>query len=214
MRVAIAYRGVFNFQRINRVGVDSDILSDIQEVLDNHKDNLYNVFDGSDIDFYFSTYDIDQSINEIYESNLNLKYYGYIPTSMNPDDRWRVHRDHCKNLITQIREQIERSRDSYDLYIFTRPDIKFLKDLKSLEWDYSKFNILMEHLSGNCDDNFFIFPTEFLDSFDQSIDSLIKGGRITHEINHELVKRSVPIKYHVEYTKEEYLGHNVFEFCK
>ena len=45
MRVAIAYRGVFNFQRINRVGVDSDILSDIQEVLDNHKDNLYNVFD-------------------------------------------------------------------------------------------------------------------------------------------------------------------------
>ena len=87
MRVAIAYRGVFNFQRINRVGVDSDILSDIQEVLDNHKDNLYNVFDGSDIDFYFSTYDIDQSINEIYESNLNLKYYGYIPTSMNPDDR-------------------------------------------------------------------------------------------------------------------------------
>ena len=141
MRVAIAYRGVFNFQRINRVGVDSDILSDIQEVLDNHKVNLYNVFDGSDIDFYFSTYDIDQSINEIYESNLNLKYYGYITTSMNPDDRWRVHRDHCKNLITQIREQIERSRDSYDLYIFTRPDIKFLKDLKSLEWDYSKFNI-------------------------------------------------------------------------
>ena len=102
-----------------------------------------------------STYDLNEDVNKLYKNNLNLNYYGYIPTSRNPDDRWRVHRDHCKNLISNIKTYIERSRNNYDLFVFTRPDIKFLEDFKKLEWDYSKFNILMEHLSGNCDDNFF-----------------------------------------------------------
>ena len=214
MKIAIAYRGVFNFQKINQFGVDSNILLDIKENLDNHKNFLHDIFSNCEVDYYFSTYNLNDDVNKLYKDNLNLNYYGYIPTSKNPNERWRVHRDHCKNLILNIKTYIKRSRNNYDLFVFTRPDIKFLEDFKKLEWDYSKFNILMEHLSGNCDDNFFLFPANFFDKFEHSIDSLIKGDRISHEINHELVKRNIPIKYHVEYTEKEYLGHNLFKFCK
>ena len=100
------------------------------------------------------------------------------------------------------------------MFIFTRPDLKFLQDLKTLNWDYSKFNILIEHLSSNCDDNLWVFPTQFFDAFEKSIDSLNVGNRITHEINHELIKNSVPIKYYSKENRQEILGHTVFEICK
>ena len=37
---------------------------------------------------------------------------------------------------------------------------------------------------------------------------------MTHEINHELVKKLVPINYIAEYNDDLELGHEVFTICR
>ena len=117
MKIAIAYRGVFNFQKINQFGVDSNILLDIKENLDNHKNFLHDIFSNCEVDYYFSTYNLNDDVNKLYKNNLNLNYYGYIPTSKNPNERWRVHRDHCNNLILHIKTYLNRS-GTITIYLF------------------------------------------------------------------------------------------------
>ena len=50
--------------------------------------------------------------------------------------------------------------------------------------DLSKVNITHRHISGNCDDNFFLFRREYLDHFQNAIKSMKANNEITHRINH------------------------------
>lgn len=211
-RVCIAYRGVYNFKKIIN-GVDDKLFNELKENCENHKKNIFDFFDGCDIDIYFSTYDLNNEVNEFYKNELNPVFYGYIETSFNPHHRWIVHLKHCKNLISNIRLHMERSRNHYDTIIFTRPDVRMLQNFSELNLDFSKFNIVLEHLSGNCDDNIFVFPANCLDSFEKSIDELYSKNRITHEINHQLKSRGCEINYLVGYDGTD-MGHTVFNFCR
>lgn len=214
-KICVAYRGVFGFKKIKNQEVNQQFLNDISNNLDNHKKMIFDYFDDCEIDVYFSTYDLNNDINQIYKKKLNPKYYGFIPTMMSPDATWIAQLTHYKNLIYQIKNQ----KIDYDYIIFIRPDLKMLKNFDSLNINFSEFNIVLKHLSGNCDDNLFIFPQKFLNLFEDSINNLINGNNITHAINRELEKRFVPINYLTEYEKflddnGDDMGQNVFSLCR
>jgi hypothetical protein len=214
-KICISYRGVFNFKKIKEGAIDQQFLEDIQENLDNHKTMIFDTFKNHQIDFYFSTYNLNEEVNNFYKKNLNPKYYGFIPTMISADATWISQLMHYKNLIAQIKKQ----NILYDYIIFTRPDLKMLKSFNSLNINFSSFNIVLKHLSGNCDDNLFILPQKFLNVFEESVDDLINENGITHSINHKLIKNSVPINYLVEYKSSPQPdgtdhGQDVFTLCR
>ena len=72
----------------------------------------------------------------------------------------------------------------YDLFVFTRPDLKFHMSLEEIYQliDFDKFNIPVQHLSGNCDDNLFISNSQIYkeihrDAFDNLIEDAIKFSK-------------------------------------
>jgi len=211
MKVAIAYRGIFNRNKLGDE-VESRI-SYAKSVLDNHRKMLINYLCWHEIDFYFSTYDVQQKeMDEMYIKELNPKSYTYIPTQFLHGDCWTAQWQHYKNLISNIKNQ----NKSYDLFIFTRPDIEFLKSFDEMNINEESFNIIIEHLPPhkNCDDNFWVFPGKFFEGFENSVNTLSSRNRITHEMNHELVKNSIPINYITPYDNSVVIGHKIFKFCR
>ena len=194
-KIAIAYKGVFNFRKVSQGIVDESLLYDIKNNIDNHHTKMFKFFDDDKIDYYFSTYDLSDKINTIYKEKLKPVYYGYTPTSLSLADVWVSHLKHYRNLIHQIRNRMDMTRDLYDAIIFTRPDLKLVQNFSELDIDFSKFNIVVKHPSGNCDDNLFILPLKYLDIFSESVNELYENNRITHEINHVLEKRGAQINY-------------------
>ena len=127
-KIAIAYKGVFNFRKVSQGIVDESLLYDIKNNIDNHHTKMFKFFDDDKIDYYFSTYDLSDKINTIYKEKLKPVYYGYTPTSLSLADVWVSHLKHYRNLIHQIRNRMDMTRDLYDVIIFTRPDLKLLQN--------------------------------------------------------------------------------------
>lgn len=215
-KVAICYKGIFVGKRISDYGVTDKILIDFRSNIKDHKEKFSSKFKnfGYDIDYYVSTYNIDNNYDKVYLEELNPNFYGYIQDYYRIcSSCWIAQFIHFKNLISKIRE----SDISYDLLVFTRPDLKFHWTLDEIypHLELDKFNIPVQHLSGNCDDNLFIFPVKYLDTFEESIDVLLSRNGITHEINHLLNERSVPIKWISSYVYENTeFGHNMFSFFR
>lgn len=220
-KVAICYKGIFGGKRISNQGFEEKILTDSRSNIKDHIEKFSSKFEnfGYDVDYYMSTYRLSEKLDNVYLEELNPKFYSYIPDLFFSEEHYRIYGSwvaqftHFKNLISGIRE----SGISYDLLVFTRPDLKFHWDLNEIypNLELDKFNIPVQHLSGNCDDNLFIFPIEYLNAFEQSIDVLLSRGGITHEINHLLNERSVPIKWISSYVYENTeFGHNMFSFFR
>ncbi len=210
MKVAILYKGIFLRQSLEKYS-EKNFLVYAKEIINNHKSMLINSFVEDEVDFYFSTYKLNEELDNLYKEELSPKSYSYISNHFYNGCCWNAQLMHYKNLISIIKSQ---SID-YDFFIFTRPDIKFLKKIIDLNVNFSKFNIVHEHPSKNCDDNFWAFPNVYFDSFEKSINALYSGNRITHEINHELSKNNVNINYITPYDFDsKILGHNIFEICR
>ena len=213
-KIAICYKGVFNLNKVSQGIVDESLLYDIKNNLDDHRAKMFNYFDGDQIDYYFSTYDLSNEIDTIYKEALKPVYYGYIPTTLSPAHSWNSQLKNYKNLIHQIRNRMDMTRDLYDAIIFTRPDLKLLQNFSELDIDFSKFNIVVKHLSGNCCDNLFILPLKYLDIFSESVNELYENNRITHEFNHALEKRGAQINYLSVYTPHAYHGQPVWTLIR
>lgn len=211
-KVAILYKGIFGLKRINSSGLKEQVLSDARQNLNDHKIKIFDQIKdlGYDIDFYISTYNIDEELNKIYLEELHPKFYSYLPSEyLKNYSTWQCQLMHYKNLILELKNQ----DTSYDFLIFTRPDLKFHQDFGTIKpcLDLTKFNLPVQHLSGNCDDNLFIFPSSFLNQFEDIIDTLIRRNGITHEINHLLEENCVPINWMSSYVHEnDEFGHNIF----
>ena len=217
MKVAISYKGFFLYKRVLSEGLSEETISFAEGILKNHQEMLHDDLGDAEIDYYFSTYNANEQLDQLYVKTLNPKVYSYIPSQFfNHPSTWVVQLNHYKNLISLIRE----SKVDYDLFIFTRPDIKILKKFSDLNINLEKFNAVIQHPSTpihppqNCDDNYWIFPKEYLNEFEECVDTLLSSGKMTHEINHELVKKDVPINYISEYNDDLELGHDVFTICR
>lgn len=223
--VAICYKGIFAGKRIVTSGFDEDVYRDAIQNIKEHKEKFGDKFKnfGYNVEYYMSTYDIDEKLNSLYIEELNPKYYSFLSEKFlfgNFDhwcnSSWNCQFLHYKNLITKIKSD----STEYDLFVFTRPDLKFQVNLEKIYecLDLDKFNIPVQHqVSGNCDDNLFIFPQKYLNEFEKSIDMLMNRNGITHQLNHVLIENDVNINWMCDYMfDDEYLhfGHNLFSFCR
>jgi len=213
----IGYKGFFTYRRVLSEGLTEQTMSFAEEILQNHQDMLHSDLGDAEIDYYFSTYNANEQLDSLYLEKLRPKAYTYLAAEFfSHPSTWVVQLNHYKNLISLIKE----SNIDYDLFIFTRPDIKILKKFSDLDIDLEKFNSVIQHPSTpvhppqNCDDNFWIFPKKYFNEFVECIDILLENNKMTHEINHELVKKSVPINYIAEYNDDLELGHEVFIICR
>ena len=217
MKIMIGYKGFFTYRRVLSEGLTDETMSYAEEILENHQDMLHSDLGDAEIDYYFSTYNANEQLDSLYLEKLRPKAYTYLAAEFfSHPSTWVVQLNHYKNLISLIKE----SNIDYDLFIFTRPDIKILKKFSELDIDLEKFNSVIKHPSTpahppqNCDDNFWIFPKKYFNEFVECIDILLENNKMTHEINHELVKKSVPINYIAEYNDDLELGHEVFTICR
>lgn len=215
-KIAFSYKGIFGMKRINNTGLNEKLIEDAKENLLDHKSKFHDQIRklGYDIDFYFSTYDLNEDLNALNRKILHPKIYSFLPNNyINTYSCWQCQFIHYKNLISHIKNQ----NVSYDFFVFTRPDLKFHQDFEtfSKNVDFNKFNIPVKHLSGNCDDNLFIFPSKFLNQFENCMDILSSRNGITHEINHILTNQSIPINWMSEFVHEDPVyGQKIFEFFR
>lgn len=210
MKIAIVYKGCFKYKKTILEGSNQDLSFFAKEVIENHKSMVLDFFTDYDVDYYFTTYDLNRELDALYQKEFNPKYYNYLSSEYLSGSSWTAQLAHYKSIISIIKDQdIE-----YDFFLFTRPDIVFLKKYDSFNLDLDKFNMIHQHPSGNCDDNFWLFPNKFFKQFQKSIYELDAYNKITHEINHLLVQREVPIHYITPYDwNAEPLGHKIFEIC-
>ena len=216
MKIAVCYRGIFRYGSLFKNGVykNTDNILLLKESIKHNNITFYDLLYecGNQLDYHISTYDLDKNINDVFSQQIKPKSYSFIDKSFltNPSV-WKVQFKHIQNLISNVRNYESLTREKYDLFIFTRPDIKYLVDYNSMNLDSNKFNIVIEHLSGNCDDFLWIFPQKYLDIFEECINYLNdQSYAITHEINHILKKNGVDINYMQSYDETTVLGSRIY----
>ena len=131
MKICIGYKGFFLYKRVLSEGLTQNTISFAKEILENHQEMLHNDLANNEIDYYFSTYNVSEQLDQLYMERLNPKVYSYLPSQFfRHPSTWVVQLNHYKNLISLIRE----SKIEYDLFIFTRPDIQIVKKFSELIW--------------------------------------------------------------------------------
>jgi len=184
MRACICLRGLHYSNDDISVYNDNKIRTDYRDSLDNYREYIINplISQGNLIDILLFTYEspiLEHLIKDY--SPLSIKILPmserYIDTSWN---RQILFHKYSVDTIKKIQYEMGYS---YDLIINTRFDLKFNTRITDMNIDYSKFNIAFRHLSGNCDDNLWIFSGCFLDEFEESMSHLYNGSKMTHEIN-------------------------------
>lgn len=212
LKIAIAYKGAYKISHIrNGYPIDDIFLKEVTDTISNHKCFFDDLFYSEEIDYFFSTYNTSSKLDDLYLEKYNPKCFSKLDENLiNQTIGWNAQLLHYKNLLHIIKQ----ANKEYDLFLFTRLDIMFKRKINCDEIDLDKFNIVMKHLSGNCDDNLWILNRKHLTQFEQSIDSLIQKKQITHTINHELGSLNVPIHYIEDYNTKYNEGHSIFTFIR
>ena len=216
MKIAIAYKGVFNIHYQNVMGADDNIINAMKETIKNHDTVMSSLFDLNNADYFFSTYETDKKIDSLYIEKYKPKYYGYVECpSRGPEYTFVCQLMHHRNLIDRIKEQ-EKITGSYDMFIFTRTDAHFNSLFSELNIDDESFNLTFRHSSGNCDDNFIMFSRKHFELFSKCIDLLCDRHLITHQINHILSELEVPINYikELDQKNNSTYGHDMFKLIR
>jgi hypothetical protein len=215
MKIAVCYKGAFNINYIKQKGVDEELLKIVTKTINNHKDTIYSdlLANNNEVDTFLSSYDLDKKLNELLVAGYNAKNFIFLDKNQINANTWMAQLNHLKILISMIRREEIETKNNYDYFIFTRFDINFHKNYNIFKLEPEKFNITVEHPSGNCDDNLWIFPRNYLDIFEKSIDLLIYENKMTHELNHKIKIFGGKINY-IDQLVESYMGHTIFSFIR
>lgn len=217
-KIAFCYKGVFGLKKIVHSGIDEETISLLNQNIENHLNIFHDGFNrlGYELDYHISTYDINDEINEIVRNALNPNTYSFIPNEYLHGSTWISQLTHFRNLVNSIKN----TGIEYDLIVMTRQDLKVKMDFEEIyrRLNLEEFNITIGgngYPSGNCDDNFFVFPSYFLETFGIIIEEMINSGAITHEINHYIARKNIPINYISEFMPEiKIWAHEVFEMYR
>ena len=152
-------------------------------------------------------------MEELLITGYDAKNFIFLNKNQINTNTWMAQLHHLKNLINMIRDEETRTKNNYDYFIFTRFDVDFHKNYNTFKLELDKLNITVEHPSGNCDDNLWIFPRNYLDIFENSVDALIAEGKMTHELNHKIIFFGGSINY-IDELVDSYMGHTIFSFIR
>jgi hypothetical protein len=206
MRICLTLKGAFSINDIRRKLDDTPNYNQkLQQSMDNLKEKIIKPLEeqGHTIDILCSTY--DTTFINTFVTNFPVKKVYKFPTSSIEDGGdWNRQILHYMKLNEMVYE-IEASEPPYDLFIYTRFDLLFLKNITEWDLNFNEFNITFLNSSGNCDDNIFIFNHNYLNAFADSMHRLYMTKDITHAINRRLVERDVPIHYMYAITEEDYI---------
>lgn len=215
MKVAFCYKGTFNIGYIRKYGVDQIMISKLGETIQNNIDFIFNVFDklGYTYDIFISSYDVDHRITQKLILEYEPKKCSFVESNFSTISHI-PQLNHLNNLIEMIVDEEICANSQYDLFVFTRPDIKMFKKFDELKIDFTMFNSILKNEGGNCCDNFFIFPRSYFEIFKNSVNSLLESNQIVHRINHEIIGRGGSVNYMEELNRNIYMGHKAFEFVR
>lgn len=215
MKFAICYKGAFNINYVKQRGVDDNLLNIVNNTILNHKSMIYSdlINAGNEVDTFISSYNLDNRLTEILINGYGAKGYIFFDKSNLDVSTWTAQLNHLKYLIQLLKTEETNGGFNYDYLIFTRFDIDFHKNYNTFNLELDKLNITVEHPSGNCDDNLWIFPRNYLDIFENSVDVLIAENKITHELNHKIINFGGQINY-IDKLIDSYMGHTIFSFIR
>lgn len=170
-----------------------------------------------DYDIFISSY------HSIKENSLldTYKPVKYILSNFNPDDNnFKAQLIHHFNCAQMIINHEKEHNIRYDMILITRFDYIYFRLFSEMNIDLTKFNIGMKHSSGNCDDNFWVFPRSMLEHFIEKIILLYQTGQITHAINHQFESNDIHYMYNIDdtdynnFTTYQYYCKNNYELDK
>lgn len=151
MKTAILFFGIHYKENYTHWYKNNILKIDFRENFENNKKYLLNMF--NDKDLYLSTYESDINL-ENYFPKSKIKYHQYNNSN-------RIYQSNL--LLMNGLKMIRENKRLYDLIIVSRFDLLFFENII---FDKKKFNIVSELEKKNLlDDNFYIFPINFLDKF-------------------------------------------------
>lgn len=170
--------------------------------LQNYKDML---FKNHDVDIYFHTYntpnlDKGELINSY--KPVKFKITELVNNSTGEDYSNKI--GSLKNSFVQSLELLDNDLiNQYDYIIVTRFDLLFKKDINSLHLE-NKFMIsCMCEVANLCDDNFFIFPPTYFNTFKEIICNFDLSRRLFHciytDLEQKIGKNNIKILFSGKY---------------
>ena len=179
MKYAVCFRGIHYLDPIKTYQS-----VDYTNSYNNNKEFLLDEINSS-YDIFICSY---HSIKEK-EMLDTYKPVLYSFSEFNPDENGfkaqLMHHLKCCQMITNYEE---KNNIKYDMILITRFDYVFFKKISEMNIDFKKFNIAMKHLSGNCDDNFWLFPRNMLEDFINAIIKLYNTGLYVSNISFSFIE--------------------------
>ena len=218
MRIAVCLKGVFAVNYVyNNTEMPDEYRKNLKETINNNKITIINDLKdlGHDVDVFISTYETFATpiLEEEYKP-VSINKFPREKLVNTPGGNWNAIFIHVMKL-TELVENYEKEHNfTYDLVVVTRLDLQFYQLFREVNLDFTKFNITTKHLSGNCDDSFNVFPRQYLRDYYYGVLKSLNTGGISHELNHRLVERGVPITYMYDLTQEDYDNKTCYKlFC-
>jgi hypothetical protein len=162
----------------------NNIIIDYKKSFDNYKTMLFQplIDKGDEIFIFLLTYEspvITQLLDDYKPVSTQI-----IPlTEIDSIDTFGRQKTWHLHSVNMIQTYENNNSITFDYILNTRFDL-FYTNLIFTNIIHSKINIIFKHCSGNCDDNFFLFPRSMLPIFENGIKDIMKEGKMTHEICH------------------------------
>lgn len=182
MRIAVCLRGMHSL-----------------DAVENYKQFLFNSRFLSDhtVDVFCATYEGGdlQAVLEAYKPVASC----ILPESEKARlDTWARQNGWHVELCNLVERHEHDQGISYNLILDLRFDLFFGVSLDDQNIDVTKINIPFQHLSGNCDDTFFLFPRSLLSVYRGTWEALLRNGQITHAFNRSLHPENTHFMFRVE----------------
>ena len=187
MKICICFRGI-HFS-------NDSIQTDFRKSFDHMKKHIIDPFleQGDSVDILCLTYNSD-ILQELLDSYKPVDTVILDPAFRNDGDNW--HRQLLWHIMSV--DLIQKQNKEYDFIINTRFDFLFQFKSNDSIFDFNKFNILFQHKSGNCDDNYFALPFTLISNFKNACQRMKGERKITHEINRYLEGSIINYAFHLE----------------
>jgi hypothetical protein len=201
MRFALCIKGAHSIQSYCANGFTNRIKLLSTDSFISIKKNIIDVIkeQGHEIDIFISTYDCN-ACDYLIELYKPVSSYKFDSMYMSSNYRFTSQVNHYLKLVDLINIYEINNKIEYDIVITTRFDIIFNCPYNNLPILYDKFNTTIKHVSGNCDDNLWIFPRKYLNIFRDSCNELLNPSNdismhTTHYINNILEKYNTPMHF-------------------